>query len=311
MKDKIKKIFKNRILIFGLGILISGSVSVLAVTYFPSDDVTYDNKTSGLKSTNVQGAIDELYSTCNASSTSSDLKENVVTSGDGLYKDEYEDGRYFYKGANPNNYIVFDVGIWRIISIESDGTIKIIKKESVAVKAWNSSSSNDWSSASLNTYLNKDYYNSLTSTAQSYIVSHNFSVGAVIEENDDLVSQIADENSTIWNGNVGLVTVSELLRTNSNKSLCETISLNYTNSAICKNTNWLIPSQKDLGGSSNFWWTITPSTSRYYAFYSNLIGSAYGIHVSYASYPIRPVVYLKSGLKLSGSGTSSDSYTIR
>ena len=65
MKDKIKKIFKNRILIFGLGILISGSVSVLAVTYFPSDDVTYDNKTSGLKSTNVQGAIDELYNEVN------------------------------------------------------------------------------------------------------------------------------------------------------------------------------------------------------------------------------------------------------
>ena len=27
-------------------------------------------------------------------------KVNTVTSGEGLYKDEYED-RYFYKGANP------------------------------------------------------------------------------------------------------------------------------------------------------------------------------------------------------------------
>ena len=32
----------------------------------------------------------------------------VVTTGDGLYKDEYEEGKYTYKGANPNNYITFN-----------------------------------------------------------------------------------------------------------------------------------------------------------------------------------------------------------
>ena len=32
---------------------------------------------------------------------------NLVSSGDGLYEDEYEIGRYIYKGASPNNYIAF------------------------------------------------------------------------------------------------------------------------------------------------------------------------------------------------------------
>ena len=32
-----------------------------------------------------------------------DLKELAVTEGDGLYADEYESGKYIYKGANPNN----------------------------------------------------------------------------------------------------------------------------------------------------------------------------------------------------------------
>ena len=35
------------------------------------------------------------------------LIETAVTTGEGLYADEYEDGRYIYKGANPNNYITF------------------------------------------------------------------------------------------------------------------------------------------------------------------------------------------------------------
>ena len=41
--------------------LIFGTAGVYAATYFPSDDVTYDNSESGLSSTDVQGAIDELY----------------------------------------------------------------------------------------------------------------------------------------------------------------------------------------------------------------------------------------------------------
>ena len=36
---------------------------------------------------------------------------------DGLYQDEYESGRYFYKGANPNNYITFNNETWRILSV--------------------------------------------------------------------------------------------------------------------------------------------------------------------------------------------------
>ena len=34
-----------------------------------------------------------------------DLTDDIATSGDGLYEDEYEEGRHVYKGANPNNYV--------------------------------------------------------------------------------------------------------------------------------------------------------------------------------------------------------------
>ena len=87
MKEKLKKVFKNRIFICILTALITGTISVYAVTYFPSNQVTYDNTTSGLKSSDVQGAIDELYNTCSS----------AVSSGDYLYYavNEYTSGRYY------------------------------------------------------------------------------------------------------------------------------------------------------------------------------------------------------------------------
>ena len=64
MKEKIKRFWKRYLIGFITGMIVCGTVSVIAATYFPSSDVTYDNKTSGLESNNVQGAINELYNVC-------------------------------------------------------------------------------------------------------------------------------------------------------------------------------------------------------------------------------------------------------
>ena len=64
MRKKLKKIFNNKLFMFIFGGVLFSAVSVYAVTYFPSNQVTYDNSSSKLSSTNVQGAIDELYNTC-------------------------------------------------------------------------------------------------------------------------------------------------------------------------------------------------------------------------------------------------------
>ncbi len=59
------------------------------------------------------------------------LKGLVVSTGDGLYKDETEEERYIYKGENPNNYIKLGSDLYRIISVEKDDTLKVIKNESI------------------------------------------------------------------------------------------------------------------------------------------------------------------------------------
>ena len=53
----------------------------------------------------------------------------LVTSGDGLYEDQYETGRYIYRGSNPDNYIQFNNELWRIVAKETDGTYKIVRDE--------------------------------------------------------------------------------------------------------------------------------------------------------------------------------------
>ena len=58
-----------------------------------------------------------------------DITDDVVTEGDGLYEDIYEEGRYVYRGQNPNNYIMFNDELWRIVAKETDGTYKIIRNE--------------------------------------------------------------------------------------------------------------------------------------------------------------------------------------
>ena len=54
----------------------------------------------------------------------------VATSGDGLYYDD-NTGEYYFKGANPDNYIEFSGDVWRIMSVLPQGNLKIIKDERI------------------------------------------------------------------------------------------------------------------------------------------------------------------------------------
>ena len=87
---------------------------------------------SGILVARVSDGINEDTSTYTVeiASAGSDLVElaGVVTSGDGLYVDGYEDYVYTYRGSSPNNYVTFNGETWRIISANtSDNTIKIVR----------------------------------------------------------------------------------------------------------------------------------------------------------------------------------------
>ena len=226
-----------------------------------------------------------------------------------MYEDEYEDGRYFYKGSDPNNYVTFndEAAGWRIISVECDGTIKIMRNESIGDMAWDTSTSNNWARpSSLNTYLNGTYYNGLNSTAQSQIVAKDWGIGAVATDDNDMANTISDENSKKWNGKVALVTVSEYLRSNSNKNNCGSFSLNNDNYNSCVNTGWMDTK------TVSYWWTLSPDAG--FSGNSFKVGSngyVYNGFVTTNANTVRPAVYLSSEVKITGGdGSQNNPYTL-
>ena len=307
MKQKIKEFSKKYLLGFIIGSILFGTLGVYAVTYFPGLNTTYDNSDSGMTSTNVQDALDELYNVCVSPKAGDQIIEDA-----GLEKDPYE-CRYFFTGGNPNNYITFndEKAGWRIISVECDGTIKIMRTANINTSdniAWDSSGNNNWTRpASLNTYLNETYYNGLSSTAQSQIVAEDWSIGAVAYNDSNMTNTINNENSKKWNGKVALATVSEYIRSNSNKSSCGTVDqLRNATRGQCKGTTWMFY-------SNNWWWTLSPdSGNSSTAFYvDGYDGNFDNDSVSGPNNAVRPVVYLSSEVKITGgTGTQSDPYTI-
>ena len=306
----MKKILKNRIFLCVITAITFGTIGVSAATYFASSQVTYNNTESGLNSNNVQGAIDELYNACKTPPTGGNSildKVDIVTSGDGLYEDEYEDGRYFYKGKNVNNYVTFnnETAGWRIVSIEKDGTIKIIRVNSIGTQAWDSSNSNNWARPStLNTYLNSTYYNELNTTAQSQIIKSTYYAGGEnINDNNNLQTTINNEKTIkIENTNVALITISEYVRSNSDSNKCNTANNAYFSQ--CYETSWMHDK------SDNDWWTMTPSgnSSNHSLHVATYGGFIYG---SGALLDVRPVVTISSDIKIiGGDGSQSDPYVV-
>ena len=228
----------------------------------------------------------------------------LASEGDGLYADEYESGRYIYKGVNPNNYITFNNETWKILSIEGDGRIKIVRDELLPARVWDSTNSNKWDRPSeIKTYLNGEYLESITVNKEK-IVPSTWSIGKVTSGNDDLAGQIASENETqSQEASVGLITASEYLRANTNTELCGNLSLNNSNYSTCQTTNWLFK-------ETNYW-TISPRSSlSSHVFFVNSYGNVNSTIANFTPYTVLPAITLSSDISLSGSGETGNPFVI-
>lgn len=225
------------------------------------------------------------------------VEVNLVTSGTGLY---FDNGRYIYKGNNPNNYIDFNGEKWRIISKETDGSLKIMRVNGINNLVWDSADQSNYNFSSLNTYLNNTYLNSISSAHRNNIVEKTFSIGSIT--NTTLQDQIDKENSEISNNRVGLITASEYIKAHSN-TICSTLSNVNSNASTCKSTNWMIPKTGKL-------WTITPYDPNFVTVINSNGSIETNIKSSTANISVHPVVYLSPNVSLTGIGTLEDSFKI-
>ncbi len=282
--------------------------------------------------------------------TTDDLKNNVKTengdgevASDGLYQDPTEPDRYIYRGAEPDNYITFNDEEWRIVAIESDGAIKIMKNPTeenlVTPKAFDTNGqrntgyceqgaaqqygcnvwaqNNSFTSANeqftgavdkdseMKTYLNNDYYNTIT-TNKDAIQEHDFYYGSVTWESEDLSAQVTEEKKASTKSNVGLIQASDYIKSNTNTAQCGTFKQVRDNYASCKNTSWMVK-----GLTSKWYWTLSPNgNDNNTVLHVGTDGRLTNHYANGTSGYVAPTLYLTPGIQLNGKGTQNSPYTI-
>ena len=277
-----------------------------------------------------------------------DITDNVVSSGDGLYVDQYETGRYVYRGSEPNNYIKFNDELWRIIAKESDGTYKIIRDEWLPDRAFDAAnhrlttnntycntpslrcnvygkvsgtytlgniSGTVTEDSSLAEYLNGEYYNSLTPIAKGQIQTHAFNIGGVldleVDGNDSIAKNLQQEKAYPWTGNIGLPNVTDILRASLNPSCTSATDVYGPSNANKCTTNYLTD---NLTTSYDFYLLINGYTDVRYvwrvSYYNNML-YLYTATASYSMDYVLPVLFLKSNIHIiSGDGSETNPYII-
>ena len=92
----------------------------------------------------------------------------VMKAGDGLY--ENSDGSYTYKGENPANYIKLGTDMYRIMEIDKDGNLKVIRDATISLP-WDPGYSTSISGITNSSSIKGTRYAGLSSNTTDYCVS--------------------------------------------------------------------------------------------------------------------------------------------
>ena len=267
--------------------------------------------------------------------------------GDGLKIDNTKDQNIRYYGSNPNNYVIFNNELWRIIGVFGNN-VKLIRKDSLGRFSWDSSESNvnggwgvnEWSQSALKNYLNTMYYggtsvtcyngqnkkevtcpaNKLDNSSKSLIDNYTWNTGAIeLGKASDTLAFYKDERGNL----TGLINNDTVERTTTWTGY---IGLPYA-------TDWAYASGNDIcevnmrsKDSSNKYiclndnwmskgeeyWTLSPRASNVNNIW--MVSNFVSVWTNSASspYALHPSIYLKNNVQIiSGTGTSSDPYILK
>ena len=240
---------------------------------------------------------------------------------------------YRYIGANPNNYVTFNNELWRIIGVFTveDGNgnqeqrIKIVKNEKLSSNMKYDSNSpyeNEWATATLNTYLNGDYYNGLEATSKSMVADTKYYLGGS-SAYDNLKGEdyynfergttVYSGRSTSWDGKIALMYPSD----NSYTYALGVDNTCYTDGYDCcgssgKTNGWIY----NTNGNSSQWFLSPNLANSDKVFFFNATGTAIKgrintYYVGQILVSVRPTLYLSSQVKItSGDGSEQNPYQL-
>lgn len=156
-----------------------------------------DVKTEGKVNTNKIGTYVIKYSAIDSLSNKNTVerKVNVIQTLDKLVKkDTGKD--LIYSASNPNNYIMFSNMVFRIVGLNSDGTVRIVSEESAG--AVNYDDLEDW--------LNDYYYEHIDEDFRDYMVKEKFCTSKISKDKFDSTKNKCDDTDKNY---VGVLSVSE------------------------------------------------------------------------------------------------------
>ena len=251
---------------------------------------------------------------------------------------------YRYEGKNPNNYVLFNGELWRIIGVFDSNThgktgqnlTKIIRDESIGSYAWNKSNTNNWTDSSLKTILNDYYYNAsstggdvcyfygttvpgncdftkigLNATSRGMIENVTWHLGGHSTNSATAATfYTAERGSTVYGSNSTPTTGYIGLMYPSDYGYSVLVS------SCARTTNLSSYNSSSCGGESwllknGYEWTMThfSSNSDYVFNVSNFANVNY--NNTRSGYAVRPTAYLKSNVYvISGTGSITDPYVI-
>ena len=307
--------------------------------------LSYDSATKTLNLVPFTTKGTKCYLDFEEAGGASDVIADLVNTSDEVVLDEAGNARYI--GVDPNNYVYFNCNdynnpnsntceLWRIIGVFSEDThgrsgeklVKLIRSESIGNIAWDSGNVNDWSSASLQESLNGSYLSGttlgsekgITSATNNMIETVTWKLGGSSTNNDVTASMFyeRERGTTVYSGRptkegkIGLMYPSDYGYATSggsttNRTSCLATPLYRWNSSSysdCKSNDWLF--------TGSIQWTLTPRSSNRYT----VCTVSYNGYVDYnyratSGNAVRPSVYLKSNIAISGGdGSSLSPYTL-
>lgn len=245
------------------------------------------------------------------------VNNNVIednNASNGLFKTlETNSGQasYYYKGEVENNYVSFNNELWRIIRINEDGSIRIIRNDSFGLNhQFNIDSKSENSFDYLNSNIKKEldnYFNSNLVSFKSMLVEQNYCNNLNVVKSDNY--KIAEANKTYQEYiptlkctednklYIGLITYEEAVF--AGLSYGDYNNTNYLVKGNNKNTWTMSKAGINSYSKDNYVWRISENGSITEQIVTN----------NYTS--IRPVINLKGSLNVTGIGTENDPYIFK
>lgn len=234
------------------------------------------------------------------------IKENIVTDGtSGLYLIGDE---YIFRGNKPNNYITFFGMPYRIVSVDKNGILKLIRTEpELTTRVWDNKfnteinhnyGKNIYKDSSILSALLNDYVNGkkISKKAKAHVVGYDVCIGKR-SANDYSISREIDCSEVLEDQVVSLINVSDYSLASLDPD-CNSII-----SKPCNNYNYLY----DIASST---WTLNSlSDNTYQVFYIASGLSEIQNANMYNEYNL--VIYIDGNeLYTEGTGSELDPYII-